>query len=157
MGRRGPAPTPTLLKLAKGERRPSRVNYEEPQLPAPDSTEPPAGLEGQGLAEWKRLVPQLAASGHLTVADMAGFEDYCRALTDLRTYEARQKKAGPELAIAKGYAGMTVKLRAQVAQYRSRLGLDPTSRSSVKAARKQEESPRDRASRYMSAIRGGRA
>ena len=51
MGRRGPAPTPTKLKLLRGETRPSRINRAEPKpggVPRmPERHEP--GLE-DGLA-----------------------------------------------------------------------------------------------------------
>ena len=33
MGRRGPAPTPTKIKILRGETRPSRVNYRERLVP----------------------------------------------------------------------------------------------------------------------------
>jgi P27 family predicted phage terminase small subunit len=157
MGRRGPKPAPTALKLAKGERRPSRVNYEEPALPAPASLEPPDGLDGAGLVEWTRLAPALRDSGVLLESDLVAFEDYCRCLTLLRQYEAKAKKAGPELAIAKGYAGMAFKLRGQLDKLRAGLGLTPASRSGVKAKPKQDDKKDNPAARYLRAIPGGRA
>ena len=49
-------------------------------------------------------------------------------------------------------------LQAQVNVLRREIGLTPSSRSAVKVPqRKPEESTKDRAARYMSAIRGGRA
>ena len=86
---------------------------------------------------------------------MTLFENYCRGLTDLRRYEIRARKAGPELAIAKGYAGMVVKLRAQVTQLQAQLGLTPSSRSGVKVTK-----PKDRADKLREeffGIRGGRS
>jgi len=159
MGRRGPAPAPTAIKLAKGERRPSRVNYDEPRLPtpAPDDLAPPDGLVGEGRVEWERQIGVLIDSGVLTAADLKAFENYCRALTDLRTYEAQAKEAGPELAIAKGYQGMVIKLRAQVNQLAQQCGLTPSSRSGVKAAKGQAAAKADPAARYLSAIPGGKA
>jgi len=157
LGRRGPAPAPTLLRLAKGERRPSRVNYEEPVVAPVATTAAPAGLDGAGLAEWVRLIGELTTKGLLTIADLTAFENYCRALSELRAYEAEAKKVGHELAIAKGYQGMAVKLRSQVNQLGAACGLSPSSRSGVKGSRKPEESSKDKAARYMSAIRGGRA
>lgn len=146
---------PTAIKLAKGERRPSRVNYEEPDLPKPDGTEAPAGLTGAGLAEWERLVNVLIASGVLTVGDLRAFERYCRTVTDLATFEAQALAAGPELAIAKGYQGMVVKLRAQASQLAQQCGLTPSSRQTVKAA-KSSAPKADPASRYLSALPGGK-
>jgi len=146
-----------LVKLAKGERRPSRVNYDEPELPTPDEgeIEPPNGLTGEGLKEWNRLIAVLIERGVLTSADLRAFEVYCRALTDLRVYEDKAKEAEPELAIAKGYQGMVVKLRAQVNQLAQQCGLTPSSRQSVKATKGQTKQA-DPAARYLSAIPGGR-
>src|SRR3954470_21352191 len=101
MGRRGPAPAPTAFRLLKGEGRPSRINQDEPQLPEPRTRRAPAGLTGPGRHEWQRLVGMLSNRGVLTEADLAGFEDYCRALSQLRAYELKAKTAGLELAIAK--------------------------------------------------------
>lgn len=157
MGRRGPAPAPTVEKLAKGERRPSRVNYEEPQLPEPSSRDVPRGLDGAGKAEWERQIVSLADRGVLTDADLTAFEDYCRALTELRRFEIKAKKAGLELAIAKGYQGMVIKLRAQVNQLRQQCGLTPSSRSGVKAAKKAAPEQVNPAERYLRAIPGGKA
>lgn len=142
MGRRGPAPAPTAEKRLKGESRPSRINSDEPQLPAPKTHRPPAGLSGPGRSEWTRLVAVLSDRGVLTEADLAAFEDYCRALSHLRSYEAKAKGVGLELAIAKGYAGMVVKLRAQVSQLRAQVGLSPASRSAVKARLKEKAESR---------------
>jgi len=150
----GRTPQPTAVQVAKGERRPSRVNYEEPHLDAPSGVEPPHGLQGAGLAEWTRQIQHLSERGVLTTADLTAFEDYCRALTDLRRYEAKARKAGLELAIAKGYQGMVVKLRAQVNQLRQQCGLTPASRTGVKAHPKPTESP---AERYLRALPGAKS
>lgn len=155
MGRRGPRPAPTALKLAKGERRPSRVNYEEPQLPAVQAAAlaPPTGLEGAGLAEWQRVAPLLSTAGVLKDTDLVALEDYCRTLTELRRFEGKARKAGPELSIAKGYAGMAIKLRAQANTLRRELGLTPSSRAGVKGSQPQEEKDA-KVARYLNAIPG---
>jgi P27 family predicted phage terminase small subunit len=150
MGRRGFAPAVTAEKIAKGERRPSRVNYAEPQLDGPSSLQPPAGLKGAGLTEWTRQIAHLSERGVLTTADLTAFEDYCRALTELRRYEAKARAAGLELAIAKGFQGMVIKLRAQVNQLRQQCGLTPSSRSGVKATPKPSET--NPAERYLRAL-----
>lgn len=157
MGKRGFPAAPTALKLAKGERRPSRVNYDEPDLPPPAVEDAPAGLEGVGLDEWNAQIRLLSERGVLTEADLTAFEDYCRALSELRRYEATAKAAGEELAIAKGYQGMVVKLRAQVSQLRQQCGLTPSSRSGVKAAKQKDAQRDDPAARYLSALKGSRA
>lgn len=133
MGSRGPKPAPTALRLLSGERRPSRINFAEPKIAAPKSMQPPSGLHGAGLREWTRLAQLLVDAGVLRATDLAAFEDYCRALSDLRRYEAKAARAGLELSIAKGFASQVLKLRGQVAQLRNAIGLTPTSRTGVKA------------------------
>lgn len=176
MGRRGPAPQPAALKIAKGERRPSRVNYDEPELPVARGTDPPEGLAGAGLREWLRIASQLVAAGVLKDADLPAMEDYCRRLTDLREIEAEieekrrivgreEGKKEPDFALlVTGWRAVDaaekrlLALQAQVNVLRREIGLTPSSRSAVKVPpKKADESPKDRAARYMSAIRGGRA
>ena len=154
----GRTPQPTALKLAKGERRPSRVNYDEPKMAPPESLKPPTGLSGAGLKEWTARAKDLADRGVLTDADLTAFEDYCRALSELRAYEAKAKKAGLELAIAKGYQGMVLKLRTQVNQLRQQCGLTPSSRGGVKArSGSAPAAAQDPASKYLKALPGGKA
>jgi P27 family predicted phage terminase small subunit len=132
MGTRGPKSRSAVLAFQSNETRPSRVNRDEPDLPAAKATPPPASLKGEGRREWLRLAPQLLQRGLLREADLSCFEDYCRALSDLRAYEHKARKVGLERAIAAGFQGMTVKLRAQVASLRNHLGLTPVSRASVR-------------------------
>lgn len=89
------------------------------------------------------MAPLLSSGGVLKDTDLAHLEDYCRALTDLRKFEAAAKKAGAELAIAKGYQGMVVKLRAQCSQLRQQLGMTPSSRTGVKADKTGSKSSDD--------------
>lgn len=136
MGRRGPARAPSVVQFARGTRR-SRMNPDEPELPAPkrSAAHPPDSLTGEGRKEWRRLFATLAERGVLTEADIGCFTDYCLALSDLRRYELKAKRVGAEMAIAKGYGGMVIKIRAQVSQLRAQLGLSPSSRSAVRAVR----------------------
>lgn len=139
---KGPIARSDAFRLLKGETRPSRVNYNAPQFPGVTDLKPPLGLHGAGRLEWLRLVPVLIESGVLTVGDIAVLEDYCRALSDLRRYEAKAARAGADVAIAKGYANQVVKLRAQANHLRTHLGLTPVSRRSVKAHGHGQMAPR---------------
>src|SRR5260221_4479192 len=127
MGRRGPRPAPSAVKRAKGETRPSRVNAAEPELEAPKNLEPPKDLVGPGRAEWIRLAQALSTRGVLTEGDLTIFEEYCRALTDLRRYERRASKTPTAVAIATGLLGAVTRLRGQLRQLAAELGLSPSS------------------------------
>lgn len=139
MGRRGPQPQPTELKLERGNpgRRP--LNQDEPQL-AQGSRAVPEGLEGRAREEWLRLVDELTDKGVLTIADMSAFEEYCRLVGDVHDYEKLiakkvKEKNGREEVHALGYANYLLKLRTQLRQQAAHLGLTPSSRSGVKAVK----------------------
>lgn len=76
MGRRGPPPTPTALKVIRGNpgRRP--LNNREPQ-PARQRPTCPEWLDKEARAEWKRVVPLLDKIGLLTKVDRAALAIYC--------------------------------------------------------------------------------
>lgn len=147
MGRRGPRPQPTKLRLLRGNASHRPVNGDEPEIRPPSETTAPADLTGAGKEEWNRLVVELVGSGLLTMADMMIFQLYCQAVGEIETYQRMATEAGPELAIAKGYQGMLVKLRAQAKAFAAELGLSPASRSSVKRAEKKPPSKLDRFTR----------
>jgi P27 family predicted phage terminase small subunit len=44
----------------------------------PGTPKPPARVKGEALAEWKRIVPELAASGRLAMVDRALLTLFCR-------------------------------------------------------------------------------
>jgi P27 family predicted phage terminase small subunit len=137
MGRRGPQPQPTALKLERGNPGQRRLNEDEPELEAPPLADAPARLKGRALVEWDRLVKELITKGVLTVGDMHAFEQYCVLVGEVEDYEKLIKRVGREEAHAKGYANYILRLRAQVLQQASHLGLTPSSRSGVKVVKPQ--------------------
>lgn len=134
MGRRGPQPQPTALKLERGNpgRRP--LNLDEPQLEAPSvaSRKPPASLTGRAKKEWVRLADELISKGLLTVGDLTTFEQYCRLVGDVDAYEMLIKRTGRARSHELGYANYLLKLRTQLRQQAAHMGLTPSSRSGVK-------------------------
>lgn len=136
MGRRGPPPTPTVLKIARGNPGHRPINTEEPALAPPDSLAPPEKLQGRARDEWVRLAGELTEKGLLTVGDLVAFEQYCELVGDVDVYEGLVKKVGREDAHKLGYASYLLKLRTQLRQFQQVLGLTPTSRSGVKASKK---------------------
>lgn len=75
MGKRGPAPAPTALKVVRGTRE-SRVNRAEPK---PDVAEvvAPDWLPVRARQVWDRLAPDLVRKGVLTSWDVDAFADFC--------------------------------------------------------------------------------
>jgi P27 family predicted phage terminase small subunit len=94
MGKRGPPPKPTAIKLLEGNpgRRP--VNRAEPQaehkLP-----NPPRGWPKERRALWKRLAAMLERSGAATKLDGVAFELLVRALIDFHAAAEKVAQYGP--------------------------------------------------------------
>ena len=79
MGRRGPPPKPTALKVLEGNPGKQKLNKSEPMPPAMNAVpKPPARLLKEAKAEWKRLAPTLVSLGLLTEADITAFAELCQ-------------------------------------------------------------------------------
>ncbi|PZG14432.1 phage terminase small subunit P27 family [Micromonospora craterilacus] len=86
VGKRGPHPEPTALKLVKGTRA-DRVNTAEP-VPSPPvaQIEPPQWLTPEAVTFWQEYSPDLIRKGVLTQWDVEAFAVCCDAA-------ARRRKA----------------------------------------------------------------
>lgn len=80
MGKRGPAPKPTALKVLEGNPGKQKLqNTGEPMPPVLDAVpKPPTRLLKEAKAEWKRLAPTLVSLGLLTEADVTAFAELCQ-------------------------------------------------------------------------------
>ena len=79
MGRRGPAPKPTALKMLEGNPGKQKLNKAEPKPPIPPSLpKPPTRLLKEAKEEWKRLTPALHSMGILTHIDLSAFAEVCQ-------------------------------------------------------------------------------
>ena len=78
---RGRKPTPTGLKLIKGNpgRRP--INQGEPTIETIQIPKPPAHIAGIALTEWDRVAPILYNCGVLTELDVAALAAYCQSFS----------------------------------------------------------------------------
>jgi P27 family predicted phage terminase small subunit len=82
---RGPRPTPTHLRLLRGNPGKRAIPEEpEPQVPA-KCPEPPEHLVGYACDEWYRIAPELHRLGLLTVADIGPLAAYCYAYGQWRS------------------------------------------------------------------------
>lgn len=134
MGKRGPAPKPTRLKVLQGNpgRRP--LNGQEPQ---PKATPPrcPPWLDDAAKAKWKALVPELSRLGILTIVDGDALAAYCQAWAEFktatetlrltgRTFETATGNLLPHPAVAQQRSAWTA-----IKAFAALFGLDPSSRS----------------------------
>lgn len=142
MGRRGPKPQPTALRLARGNPSKRALPKNEPKPAKPNRLDPPSWLTGHARQKWRALAPRLATAGLLTVADMDAFARYCDTWARWRqccrhidrhgmTYELKDSKGGvtsvqqrPEVSIARSLA-------VQLARLEAEFGMTPSSRSRV--------------------------
>ena len=106
MGRRGPAPTPTKLRLLRGESRPSQVNRHEPE-PLAGAPAPPADLDPAARVVWQRVLHDQAA-GVITGADTDIFRLFCEAVVRYRGSEALLHRSGP-LVVDRHHGGALMK------------------------------------------------
>lgn len=93
MGKRGPKPRPTNLRILYGERK-DRINKHEPALEA--AAKPPRAPEHLGpiaRREWNRVVKQLWEKGLLTHVDRHLLEAYASFYEDWRNAADLIKRA----------------------------------------------------------------
>ena len=82
MGKRGPAPKPTALRLLHGDRA-DRVNDAEP-VPADAPIEAPDYLDDDARAVWERVVPDLVRQHVVTAWDVDSLAVFCTAVVHHR-------------------------------------------------------------------------
>ena len=143
----GPPPTPTVVKLLRGNPGKRRLPVGEPMPPsAPTCPSPPSCLAWYAVEEWERVAPELHALGLLTVLDVPMFAVYCSAYAQWRAAEeqlAEAAAADPEndgLVIerdgrlianpATGIARRSAELMLRVA---AEFGMTPAARSRINA------------------------
>lgn len=141
MGRRGPPPKPTALKLLAGNPGKKPLNRREPK-PRAGTPHCPAWLSPAARKVWHRLARELRAMRVLTLVDADAFAAYCHTYARWReaeefldqrglVYPLRDDKGQvkcmqqwPQVAIARN---LLLVLRA----YQQEFGLTPASRSRI--------------------------
>lgn len=133
MGKRGPAPKPTNLRILHGEEN-RRINRKEPQPPTYEA-HPPEWISEGAQAVWERLAPSLRDRGLLTPWDVDTFAVLCDAVAQYR--EASELVARSGLLI-KGQRGTEVRknpamqlvrdLAQTIRAYAQEFGLTPSAR-----------------------------
>jgi len=139
MGKRGPKPTPTSLKLLKGEKK-SRINLNEPK-PEPKAPEPEDFIQGDSLKMHEKLSPELEDIGVLKKTDGPAWAatlwlwgewvKYVRSAEKLRKagkdmYETRAGvlREHPDLSAGR-------EILKLLKQYLAEFGLTPSSRQGI--------------------------
>lgn len=146
MGRRGPAPKPTVLKLAAGNPGGRPLNRREP-IPPPGEPDIPAFGDARATLVWQQLVPRLVRIGLARSIDGHALERYCVLLVRWRDAAAFVDKNQPTYPVRAegkdGRPGRIVqvrefpqaaaerKLNQQLLALEDRFGLNPAARSRI--------------------------
>jgi P27 family predicted phage terminase small subunit len=136
LGRRGPAPTPTKVKILRGETRPSRVNYREP-LPSSDAPKMPPDMDPEAKAVWRRVASSMGHTGVIRVPDSDILRCYCEAVSRYAGAARLYAGSGPLVR----HAGSLVKNPLhqvvrddgeQIRLFARELGLSPSARAGLR-------------------------
>lgn len=135
---RGRKPAPTEEKLAKGETRPSRVNFDEPDVPppTPDALAPPSNLKGAGLAMWTMYAQAMTDSGQLRSTDMPLFLQRCRTESDVERWEREKARRGLDRSERLQIERLLNSLKGRALRESAELGMSSVSRSKVRTVTK---------------------
>lgn len=143
---RGRKPTPTALKVLRGNPGKRPLNKDEP-VPPKGMPKMPAWLSSAAKKFWKGSAKEFYKAGLLTKFDVVAFAAMCE---QLGTIEQCNKMLAEHGMTMIGQSGFPVKhpavsiKREYVALLRSfasEFGLTPSSRSRVKIAREEGENP----------------
>jgi P27 family predicted phage terminase small subunit len=142
MGRRGPAPKPTQLRLLHGDEE-RTINRNEPQ-PAPGPPDTPVDLDDTSRAVWDYIVAELDAMGLATRPDRDQLFAYCEAVALHAKAVRMVHTAGPLIKDKDGYVRLNPAVRVQhqsartILLYAREFGLTPASRVHLTAVQVAE-------------------
>lgn len=145
MGARGPQPTPTALKVLRGNPGKRALNKREPQPPAAQDPHCPDHLDELAKVEWRRIVPILREMRVLTEADYMTLATLCQAYATMAKAQEQLNRAGILFKTSTGYIQQSplisiVNTNAELVTKLCReFGLTPSARSRVLASEKTEK------------------
>lgn len=142
MGKRGPKPKPTALRVFEGD--PGRLlakRHGEAQPGIPDAVpQPPEWLGKIGKAKWRELAPHLYPIGLLTAVDVDALALYCEAWDELFAMRALIDESGAVAVSEKGgeyqhpAVGIKNKAIQRIKQFGALFGVGPATRVGLNVA-----------------------
>ena len=153
MGKRGPRPQPTQLKILRGNPGRRKLNAAEPQ-PESNGVVMPGHLGDVARAKWAELLPMLQATKVMTKADTEALARYCDTYEWWLATRATLRQNGdtypilndagdikyiaqrPEVSIAH-------KLSTQLWQLEQDFGLNPSARTGLNVEKTPESTGDD--------------
>jgi len=150
MGKRGPAKTPTELKVLRGTATAAQLEQQPHAPKAAGPPDPPEYLDLDAIGIWHRLAPTLHARGVLSAWDVDAFAAYCTAVVHHRRAVALVNADGvtvrvtggrvkhPALQIVRDQAALIISLGG-------RFGLTPADRAAIKLTPEEDPGARGNA------------
>ena len=108
MGRRGPAPIPTAIRIMEGNPGKRPLTGREPQPAAGVEPRCPDHLDKDARKEWRRLVPILLRMRVLTEADGYALANLCQAYSTMAKAQRKLNETGLLLKTPSGRAHCSV-------------------------------------------------
>ena len=151
MGKRGPRPQPTKLKILRGNPGKRPIKNSEPQ-PSSDGIAMPSHLGPVAASRWAELLPMLQAVKVMTRADVEALARYCdtyewwlatraKLRADGDTYPILNDGGQVKYIAQRPEVSIAHKLAQQLRQLEQDFGLNPSARTSLNVeAAKQEDS-----------------
>ena len=140
----GQRPTPTNLKVLRGNPGKRPLNENEPK-PPPSMPRAPSHLSKDAKTEWKRMSKTLYELGLLTDIDRAALAAYCQAYGRWVEAEQNVQKYGTVMIspdkgwpIQSPYLAIANKALEQMHKFLVEFGMSPSSRSRISVDKKQE-------------------
>lgn len=152
MGKTGPPPKPTKLRLLHGDRK-DRINTDEP-VPPDGSPQCPPEVSAEVRDVWDYAMTNLIAMGIATPADRDALLCFCEAVVSHRKASAVLAKSPP---LIQGHRGVLVRnpmlavqrdAAAVIRAFAHEFGFTPSARSDI---RKGSGSGAPPAARYLNA------
>jgi P27 family predicted phage terminase small subunit len=131
MGRRGPPPQPTKLRILSGNPGKRPINHREPQPIGPPQR--PDFITGSAAEDWDRVIASMPP-GFFTAADTPTLAVFCVSLTLHRAALAQVARGGltskglDGQAIVNPMVGVVAREAQLVLRASDRLGLSPAAR-----------------------------
>jgi P27 family predicted phage terminase small subunit len=161
MGKRGPAPEPSIIKYIRGNPGKRSLNGSEPTPEEiAENFPPPSYLSGDGLEKWNSVIPILISMRVMTEADTETIGRYCAIWAEWKKNYEMVKKNGDVLTIWEAdpndptgkkqrvkymqptpYATQMKSLATVLLRIEQEFGLTPSSRSQVSIHGRTEDDP----------------
>jgi P27 family predicted phage terminase small subunit len=160
MGKRGPAPEPSILKYIRGNPSKGALPKDEPTPELlPDGVKPPEGIPPRAIEKWKEAAAVLSRMRVLTEADTEPLTRYCMLWERFIVNYEKSLKMGEEITHYEPDPNFTdgrlrikwIQVAPWVTQYRTlarellrleqEFGLTPSSRSQVSIHSNQADDP----------------